>query len=177
MAQAQKLSIIAIDNHYQPFGNTDYVTVFAETANKETIPVAISHNSLRKVGITESVFDNLIDCTIIVKDDTNVRTGEITDAEFRIQQVVNKMPNRTILLCNGANSMIVKSEVLISEMKEINTTVQAKVAVEKDKNRKLENAKRKAERVSEMLRDAKTEILKESSQEPANLGDNEDLGF
>jgi len=154
MAQAVKLLVVEIDNHSQPFGNTDYVTVFAETADKQRLPVAISHNSLSKKGITDALFNDMIGSHIIVKDDTNIQTGEFTEASFRIQQVLDGVKGRSILLCNGANSTFAASDFMIAEAKEISTTVQAKVKVENDKARRQENARRKAERISMLIEDA-----------------------
>lgn len=148
MAQAQKLLVVEIENHAQTFGATDYVVVIAETTDKKQLPVAISHNSLRKSGISDGVFDSLVGSHIIVKDDTNIQTGEFTEAAFRIQQVLDKVPNRSILLCNGANSSFAKSEFLYAEMKDISSSIAAKALVEKDKARRLENARRRAERMS-----------------------------
>ena len=167
-----KLTVVAVDNHYQQFGSTDYVTVIAETADKNQIPIAMSHNMLRKTGISEGLFDSLAGSHIIVKDDTDIRTGEFLTADERVQQVVDKVPNRTILLCNGANALFAKSEQLIAEMKDINASISAKVAVEKDRERRLLNAKRRAERLASSTSTA----VSAPAGEPA-LEDNEDAPF
>lgn len=172
MAQTAKLTVVSVENHSQTFGNTDYVTVIAETSDNVQIPVALSQNLLRKTGIHEGLYDSLAGSHIIVKDDTNIQTGEFTTADDRIQQVIDKVPNRTILLCNGANALFAKSEHLISEMKDINASVQAKVAVEKDRLRKIENAKRRAER----LASASATAVATPAGEPA-LEDNEEAPF
>lgn len=170
-----KLTVLSVDNHYQTFGNTDYVTVIAETPNKEEIPVALSHNMLRKTGISEGLFDSLAGSFIIVKDDTDIRTGEFLTAEERVQQVVDKVEKRTILLCNGANTSFVKSEVLVSEMKDINASVQAKVAVEKDKERRLLSAKRRAERLAGITANSVSAPVAQTAD--AELPDNEEAPF
>lgn len=171
MAQAVKLLVVEIDNHSQPFGNTDYVTVIAETTDKQRLPVAISHNSLSKKGITSALYNDMVGSHIIVKDDTNIQTGEFTEASFRIQQVLDGVKGRSILLCNGANSSFAPSEFLNAEGKEIATTVQAKVKVENDKARRLENARRKAERISMLIEESAPVV-----STPA-LETNEDIPF
>ena len=154
MAQAVKLLVVEIDNHSQPFGATDYVTVIAETVDKQRLPVAISHNSLSKKGISSALFNDMVGSHIIVKDDTNIQTGEFTEASFRIQQVLDGVKGRSILLCNGANSSFAPSEFLNAESKDVKTTTDAKVKVEQDKERRMLNARRKAERISMLIEES-----------------------
>ncbi len=146
MANA-KLKVVKIDRHTQTFGNgqQEYATYKCETENKEIIPVGISHNMLTTSSIPHSLAGSVVGSTLIVHDDVDLSTGLIRDeASNRVQAVVEKRPNRTVLLVNSSNAELLQTDFLRDEAKEYYQRVDAMLKVEKDKERRHERAKRRA---------------------------------
>lgn len=149
----QKLKLLSLNNAEQTFGNTDYAMFDAETADNQQLVVGITHNALRSSGINLSLLDSLMGSTLIVKDDTDIRTGELVTAEERINRVVNQEINPNsgrpyqVVLLNRANCSVMKSELYLAENKDLASSISAKVVIEKEKERKLLSAKRASDRL------------------------------
>jgi hypothetical protein len=158
MSKNAKLTITSVDNFSQQFGNTDYAVFTCQTENQDFITVAVSHNALRSRGINTELLDSLVSSILVAQDDTDVRTGLVTSGQDRVDGIVNGTllnPNTgkaaTLLLFNKANCSIIKSDVYVAEMKDLASATQAKIDLEKTKERKLEQQKRNAERLRAKL--------------------------
>jgi hypothetical protein len=155
MAQTNaKLKVVKIDRHSQTFGNgqQEYAVYQCETSNKEIIPVGVSHNMLTANGIGSALYDAVVGSTLVIKDDVDIRTGEMrSDAFDRIQAVVEKRPKRTILLINNSNAEVIKTEALRDECVDYSIRVDSIVKVEKDRARKLERSRQRAAQLEQEL--------------------------
>jgi hypothetical protein len=166
----QKLKLLALNNAEQTFGQTDYAVFDVETADNQQIVVGITHNALRSSGINISLLDSLMGSTIVVKDDTDIRTGELVTAEERIGRVVNQEINPNtgrpyqIVLLNRANCSIIKSEIYLAENKDLASSVSAKVVIEKEKERKILSAKRASDRLRSAVA---PKVAEEKVEQPA----------
>jgi hypothetical protein len=151
------VKLVALNNANQTFGQTDYVVFDAETADKQPLVVAVTHNALTRANINMSLLDSLMGSTVIVKDDTDVRTGEFTAGDSKVSRVINQEINPVtgrpyqIVLLNSANCSIVKSELYLAENKDFGSAVSAKVVIEKERERKLLAMQRRAERLRSAL--------------------------
>jgi hypothetical protein len=158
MAQTNaKLKVVKIDRHTQTFGNgqQEYAVYQCETSNKEIIPVGVSHNMLTSNGIGSALYDAVVGSTLIIKDDVDIRSGEMrSDAFDRIQAVVEKRPKRTILLINNSNAEIIKQDTLRDECVDYSIRVDSIVKVEKDRARKLERSRQRALQLEQELLNA-----------------------
>ena len=148
-----KINLVALNNATQTFGNTDYAVFDAETADKQPLVLAITHNALIRANVKPELLDSLVGSSVIVKDDTDIRTGELVTAEERIGRVVNQEINPNtgkpyqIVLVNSANCSVVKSELYLAEMKDLASSTNAKMLIEEKKERKLLALKRASERL------------------------------
>lgn len=144
MSTIAKLQIVSVESFSQTFGNTDYAVFSCETEGSQVIPVAVSHNALRSRGVNTNLLDSLVGSTLVANDEVNIITGEFSTGQDRVAAVTEGTYG--ILLLNKANSSLIKSELFKAEMIELASTTQAKVQVEEKKERKLDAAKRVAER-------------------------------
>lgn len=158
MAQTNaKLKVVKIDRHTQTFGNgqQEYAVYQCETSNKEIIPVGVSHNMLTSNGIGSALYDAVVGSTLVIKDDVDIRSGEMrSDAFDRIQAVVEKRPKRTILLINNSNAEIIKQDTLRDECVDYSIRVDSIVKVEKERARKLERSRQRALQLEQELLNA-----------------------
>lgn len=188
----QKLTIVSVDNFEQPIGNQNSAVFTCETETKEFLPVAITHNKLTAQGIKVDLLDNLIGSTIICTKDTNVKTGNVLEADFRIRGILDgtlinddidsKKYGQpiTILLLNRTNCSIIKSSVYVNETKDLVSTTQAKVIVEERKEAQRVKELRGAERLRARLNPTSETTAKPVAvvAEPeAVLDTNEDVPF
>lgn len=186
----QKLTIVSVDNFEQNFGVNPSAVFTAETENKEFLPVAITHNKLTAQGIKVDLLDNLIGSTIICTKDTNVKTGNVLEADFRIRGILdgtlinddidskNYGKPITILLLNRTNCSIIKSSLYNNETKDLVSTTQAKVIVEERKEKAKVAELRGAERLRARLNPTSvTPVQPVVAQPEAVLDTNEDVPF
>jgi len=159
MASTQALlKIISVDNFNQTFGSTDYSTFKCETESRDSISVAVSHNALTSRGVNLNLLDSLLGSTLIVQDDTDIVTKVFHTGQDRVAQIVNGtlINPRTgkpssMLMLNKANSTLLKADLYIAETKDLASSSQAKYQVEKEKERKLEQARKSRERIQVLL--------------------------
>jgi hypothetical protein len=159
MASTQALlKIISVDNFNQTFGSTDYSTFKCETESRDSISVAVSHNALTSRGVNLNLLDSLLGSTLIVQDDTDIVTKVFHTGQDRVSQIVNGtlINPRTgkpssMLMLNKANSTLLKADLYIAETKDLASSSQAKYQVEKEKERKLEQARKSRERIQILL--------------------------
>jgi hypothetical protein len=159
MASTQALlKIISVDNFNQTFGSTDYSTFKCETESRDSISVAVSHNALTNRGVNLNLLDSLLGSTLIVQDDTDIVTKVFHTGQDRVSQIVNGtlINPRTgkpssMLMLNKANSTLLKADLYIAETKDLASSSQAKYQVEKEKERKLEQARKSRERIQILL--------------------------
>jgi len=151
-----KLTIVSVDNFSQTFGSTDYAVLTASTESNDIINVAITHNALRSRGINIELLDSIVGSTLIATQNTDIQTGLVTSGKERVQGLVdgtlmNPNTNKpaTILLFNRSNCSLIKSELYMSDTKDLASLTQAKVQIEEKKERKRENARRVAERMKD----------------------------
>lgn len=175
------LKLVSVDNANQTFGQTDYAVVNAETADKQPIVVAVTHNALTRAGINLSLLDSLTGSTIVVKDDKDIRTGELSTGESKVDRVINQEMNPytgrpyQIVLLNSGNCSILKSDLYLAENKDLASSISAKVVIEKEKERKLLSAKRASDRLRGLI-GPKVEEKTEQSVD-AELPTNEESPF
>jgi hypothetical protein len=175
------LKLVALDNANQTFGQTDYAMFNAETTEKQPVVVAVTHNALTRAGINLSLLDSLTSSTIVVKDDTDVRSGELVTGDSKVDRVINQEINPIsgkpyqIVLLNSANCSILKSDLYLAENKDLASSISAKVVIEKEKERKLLSAKRASDRLRGLI-GPKVEQKTEQSVD-AELPTNEESPF
>jgi hypothetical protein len=152
------LKIVAVDNFNQTFGSTEYATFKCETESRDSISVAVSHNALTARGVDLNLLDSLLGSTLIVQDDTDIVTKVFHTGQDRIAQIVDGtlINPRTgkpssMLMLNKANSTLLKADLYIAETKDLASSSQAKYQVEKEKERKLEQARKSRERIQVLL--------------------------
>lgn len=146
-----KLKILSIDRYAQVFGSQEYAMYRMETPNNLQIVVGISHNMLNQSGIGSALYDSLVGSTLIVKDDVDLRTGEIRkDALKRVSDVETRQPKSSVLLVNSSNAELLKSDGLRSECVDYSVRVDANVKVEKDRQRLLERTRRRLEQEAQL---------------------------
>lgn len=155
MATKAKLKIVRIQKHEQTFGggSTPYATFLCETDMQEFIPVGLSHPMLKSSGISSALFEDLVGSTIIVNDDVDLSTGAIRrEALDRIQGVVEKRPKQSILLVNGSNAEIIKSETLRESSFDYQSRVDSAVKVAEERERRLQRARLRAQQMEAELK-------------------------
>lgn len=138
---SQNLTITAVNNFSQTFGNagTEYAVFDAVTKDNFPLVVSVTHNALKSAGVSLELLDNLVGSIIVLKDSTDIVTGELVTAEERIRlvrdQEINPNSGRPYqnILANRQNCSLIKGELYRTEMKDFASTVTAKVKVEKDK--------------------------------------------
>ena len=173
MASTQALlKIVSVDNFNQTFGSTDYATFKCETEGRDSISVAVSHNALTSRGVNLNLLDALIGSTLIVQDDTDIVTKVFHTGQDRVSQIVDGtlINPRTgkpssMLMLNKANSTLLKADLYIAETKDLASSSQAKYQVEKEKERKLEQARKSRERIQLLMSSPVTAEL-ETNENP-----------
>lgn len=164
-----KLTLVELTNVRQYFGqlSREYCMFKAITSNEEVIECGITINSLRRKGIDTNNLNALVGCQIVTKVYTDDRTGELMNPEDRIQMILDG--KATLVLFNSVNSSFILSETYESNQKELLATVEAKVQVEKDRERtridKERSAQRALARVQALLN--RTENPEPASNTPA----------
>lgn len=149
-----KLTVLSVENFSQQFGTTDYAVFTCSTPSNENIQVAVTHNLLERRGVDIPLLDNFVSSTLLVNDDIDSRTGELTSAEDRVQRVldgsfINPRTGKpiTLLTMNSANGSLIKSDVYKATTTDLTSSTNAKVKVIKDEKKKMEGALRLAERL------------------------------
>lgn len=169
-----KLKVVKIDRHTQTFGQgvQEYAVYNCETPNKEIIPVGVSHNMLSTAGVGSALFGSVVGSTLIIKDDVDRATGLLREeGTERVQAVVEKRPKRTILLVNALNSELIQSEALRDECVDYSIRVDSIVKVEKERQRKLDRARRRAQALEEDLATSATPDTSAQEAEPTGMFD------
>lgn len=161
----QKLTIVSVDNFNQRFGNSDYAVFTCQTKDNNFITTAVTHNMLQRRGVNIDLLDSLVGSTLLINDDTDIRTGEFITGEDRISGIIDGTrinPNSgkpaTILLTNSANSSLIKGELYATETKDLAAATNAKVQMEKAKERKSLAAQRAAERIRAKMAEQSTSV-------------------
>lgn len=162
-----KLTLVELTNVSQYFGQTEYCMFKAITSNQEVIECGITKNSLSRKGINTNNLNALVGCQVVTKVYTDNRTGELMNPEDRIQMILDG--DATLVLFNSVNSSIILSETYQSNQTELLAAVEAKVQVEKDREKtridKERSAQRALAKVQALLN--KTENPEPASKTPA----------
>jgi hypothetical protein len=176
-----KLTIVKIDNPKQNFKGslTTYATFQTVTADGKPIPVAVTHGMLQRNSINPMFLKPLVGSELIVDDnnyeDPRTKLKTFTSAEQRVSDVINKVPNRSIILLNPTNGSIETSENFDSVVMEMATTVTAKVQVEENKAEKLQRQLRATENLRASLGlQIASPVAETVATAPAELEVNED---
>jgi hypothetical protein len=140
-----KLTLIELTNSSQHFGQSEYAMYLAQTENQEIIECGVTHNSLSRKGFDTDNLDSLVGCTVITKEYTDNRTGELVNPEDRIQMILDG--DARLVLFNSVNSSIKKSELYVIEQRELLASTNAKAKVEFQKERKLQQKQASLERL------------------------------
>jgi hypothetical protein len=152
-----KLTIVKIDNPKQNFKGslTTYATFQTVTADGKSIPVAVTHGMLQRNSINPMFLKPLVGSELIVDDnnyeDPRTKLKTFTSAEQRVSDVINKVPNRSIILLNPTNGSIETSENFDTVAMEMVNTVTAKVQVEENKAERLARQMRATENLRASL--------------------------
>ena len=151
------LTITKVDNPKQNFKGslTTYATFHTVTAAGKLIPVAVTHGMLNRNSINPMFLKPLVGSKLVVEDnnyeDPITKLVTFTSAEQRVSDVINKVPNRSIILLNPTNGSIETSEVFDSVIMDMATTVIAKVQTEENKEARLERQKLAAQNLKASL--------------------------
>ena len=152
--KSRKLKVVGVRTFKKTFGTTDYSIFDCLTENQEPIQCAVAYSLLRDRGVNIDLLDSFVDSTIIVNDDVNIKTGLLTPADQRIQQIldgtlINERTGKPsqVVLVNGANGTVIKSDIYLAETKDLASSTNAKVHILNENQRKLDGAKRLAERL------------------------------
>lgn len=150
--KSANLNVVAIDHYKQQFGNSQFLTVKATTVDSnEPITVSIEYDALEKNNIDPTLGRYFIGSTIVVKD--AIRQGVTTPALDRINGILDgvtinpktKKP-MSLLLLNQLNCSILPCELYESMMLKLKSTTDAAIQSKRDEDRKLDRARRAAER-------------------------------
>lgn len=170
-----KLQVASISDYKTTIGRSvqDYAVLECLTPDNQVVNVAITHNALsKKAGISDiGALDNLIGSTIVATKDTDIRTGEVKEADVRIQDTLNGTYG--VFLLNSSNCSILKSESFVSKNNDMQATIKARITIEKEKERKalsLEKANQRfADKLAKLKADkeaaASVEIVEEEALE------------
>jgi len=173
MIKNAKLKVVSVDNFEQTFGKSDYAMLSCLTESNEELTVGVTHNALKSRGINLSLLDNLVGCTVVATDNTDLNTGIVTSGFDKVQGILDgtaindnpRSPNFgnpiTILLLNRSNCTIQKSDILIAETKDLDSLTQSKVIMEVKKEKALATSKRIQERLAAKLGTTPTAAPKE----------------
>lgn len=171
-----KLQIASIADYNTTIGKSiqDYAVLECVTPEQELINVAVTHNALiKKAGITDiSALDNLIGSHLVATKDTDIRTGEVREADARVQEVVGGTYG--VLLLNSSNCSILKSESFLTKSNDMQATIKARISIEREKERKaaaLEKANQRfAEKMAKLKADKEASVVEaDVVEETANL--------
>jgi hypothetical protein len=158
--KSANLNVVSIDHYKQEFGNSEFLTVKAKTADSnEDITVSIEYDALRKNNIDPTLGKYFIGSTVVVKD--AIRQGVTTPALDRINGILEgtsinpktKKP-MSLLLLNQLNCSILSSELYESMMLKLKSTTDAAIMSKRDEDRKLDRQRRAAERAQAGIADA-----------------------
>lgn len=171
-----KLQVASISDYNTTIGKSvqDYAVLECVTPENDIINVAVTHNALiKKAGITDiSALDNLIGSHLVATKDTDIRTGEVREADARVQEVVSGTYG--VLLLNSSNCSILKSESFLAKSNDMQATIKARISIEREKERKaaaLEKANlRFAEKMAKLKADKEAAaVVTETVEETAEL--------
>jgi len=135
---------------------TPYSVFTCTTTDGKDLEVAITKNMLSNVvGINEKLLSDLVGSTVVVEDQNYVnpltKVTEFTPAEQRVSDVLNKVPNRSIILINPTNGSVIKSDPLSELIRESADNIDAKVIVSREKDARLDKLKRAQELAASLL--------------------------
>lgn len=151
------LTITKVDNPKQNFKGslTTYATFQTVNADGVLIPVAVTHGMLQRNSISTLVLKKLVGSKLVVEDnnyqDPKSKVTTFTSAEQRVADVVNKVPNRSIILLNPTNGSIETSESFDSTIMEMATDVMAKVDVLEKKEERLARQQKASDNLKAQL--------------------------
>jgi hypothetical protein len=151
MAQMKqvKLKVVEMLNpNYESSTGVEYVIFKCMNDEKETLSVAVSHNALKQSQINVNLLDGLEGSVLTISNTVDKRNGSINETVERIEGVLDGSilskdgTEPGLVTVNQSNCRIQKSEVYINEMKDFISTTDAKVTIEKEKQKRLEKNRR-----------------------------------
>lgn len=140
-----KLTLIELTNSSQHFGQSEYAMYLAQTEDNQIIECGVTHNSLSRKGFDTDNLDSLVGCSIITKEYTDNRTGELVNPEDRIQMILDG--DARLVLFNSVNCSVKKSELYVQEQRELIASTNAKAKVEFLREKKLQQKQASLERL------------------------------
>ena len=148
-----KLQIVSVQDYNTTIGRSqqDYAVFECITPENQFVNVAVTHNALtKKAGITDiSSLDNLTGSSIVATQNTDINTGVVTEADERLEQVLDG--TYRILVLNGSNCSILKSDSFTAKNNEMQSAIKAKLIIEKEKERKAISLERATQRFNEKM--------------------------
>lgn len=151
MAQMKqvKLKVVEMLNpNYESSTGVEYVIFKCMNDEKETLSVAVSHNALKQSQINVNLLDGLEGSVLTISNTIDKRNGSINETVERIEGVLDGTirskdgTEQGLVTVNQSNCRIQKSELYIAEMKDFISTTDAKVTIEKEKQKRLEKNRR-----------------------------------
>jgi hypothetical protein len=180
--KSANLNVVSIDHYCQEFGNSQFLTVKARTADSnEDITVSIEYDALRKNGVDPLLATYFVGSTIMVKPQINNTTKVTVPALDRIngildQTSINPKTGKPIslLLVNQMNCSLLQSELYADMVLKMASATQAAMLTEEKKERRIETQKRSALRNSQERPTAQPKVAEPTEKEPdAQLEENE----
>ena len=148
-----KLQIVSIQDYDTTIGRSqqDYAVFECITPENQFVNVAVTHNALtKKAGISDiSALDNLIGSSIVATRNTDINTGVVTEADERLEQVLDG--TYRVFVLNSSNCSILKSDSFIAKSNEMQSSIKAKLMIEKEKERKAVALERANQRFNEKM--------------------------
>ena len=140
-----KLVLFESTNNSQIFGSSEYAMFLAQTEDNQIVEIGITHNCLTRKGIDVDNLDALIGCSVITKEYTDSRTGEIVNPEDRLQKILDG--EGRVMLLTSVSCTIRKSELYLVEQKEMVASINAKAKVEFARERKQKQLQQSMDRI------------------------------
>lgn len=157
-----KLKVVEMLNpNYESSTGTEYVIFKCMNDDNETLSVAVSHNALKQSQINVNLLDGLEGSVLTISNTVDKRTGLLNETVERIEGVIDGTirskdgTEQGLVTVNQSNCRIQKSELYIAEMKDFISTTDAKVTIEKEKEKKRE----KNRRLMEALKAKQTPVV------------------
>lgn len=179
-----KLTLIELTNSSQHFGNSEYAMFLAQTSDNQIIECGLTYNSLTRRNFDTDNLDALVGCTVITKEYTDNRTGELMNPEDQIQKIMDG--DARLVLLNTINSTIKKSELYVQEQRELVASTNAKAKVEFMREKKAKQLQASLERLrakalasvtSSKSVESLDDTVEDSTEESADLKIDEEIGF
>lgn len=150
---------------------TEYFSFMAQTAAKKPVQVMITENVLVNAGYSRTALHQVLGAQLLLNNSVNSTTGEVTTAEERVSKVLNGEiypptgKPLTFVIANAVDSSLTITEEAMEHRNNVDAKVQVELAVERERTRLKEIAKRARERAA-ARQQAQLGITPEPTPEP-----------